>query len=403
MAYYIHRERYIADVVPPKSIIKFPTLVNESLNRAAFRNIPPYKDMDEEEWQATVVADIYYQGCTLSPQEQTDSGCGAYYSSLFEGSFDINLPGVYLISWYVSSATGFAADGCFFQLKYYDYELQRWETPSAGSRLLVSASEFCTVIDVDEDCFPEPDGGKLTVALFNESDESLFMNRTPQVKAGFAIFGFNPVTDEQIAAVEEYIKELMEDCCGMGDNAHVLACIKWQLRKIEAIERDQDEQLDQLEIDWDEFYERFTRHTAGKGDVTSLPTLFGSLAEPLNDNLRLNYLRVGYIYHFWLSGTNVGAKSRTGRVYITPRVYNGRLLIPCLEFFNRPIATVGVFTKVVTSSTVPFGSHGNTRRFPLYIDKDGIYLDFPGATVIEDQAFLSFSIPLVLEEIISEG
>ena len=407
MAYYIHRERYVADVVPPKSIIKFPTLVNESLNRAAFRNIPPYNNMDEEEWQATIVNDIYYHGCTLSPLVTTDVGCDEFYSTLFEGAFDINLPGIYILAWYVSGMTGIAPDGRFFQLKYYNYETQRWETPSAGSRLLVSASEFCTVINLTNDCFPEPNGGKMTVALFNESDEAMFMNRTPQLKAGFALFGFSPVTEEQLAEVEKYIAELMGDCCGMGDKAYALACLKWQLTKLEATERNQDDLLDQLELDWEEFYQRFERHTAGTGVAANVPTIFGSETGTLIQGLRVFYLRVGYIFHIWLSGTlDVTRANPIGRVYITPAIHNNIPLLPFLQFYNRPVANVGTLI-VIRNKTV---ANPTVTRYPVYIDKSGIYFNLTTATTFSpprpapsteiDPDFFSFSMTLVLEEIV---
>ena len=402
MAFYIHRERYVADVVPSKSIIKFPTLVSESLNRSAFREIPPYNAMGEEEWQATVVNDIYYHGCTLSPQVSTDAGCDEFYNTLFEGAFDINLPGVYLLAWYVSGVTGIAADGRFFQVKFYNYETREWEVPSAGSRLLVSASEFCTVINLTKECFPEPDGGKLTVALFNESNEQLFMNRTAQLKAGFALFGFNPVTEEQLEAVWMYIEEIMEDCCGMGDAAHVLACIKWQLTKLEAIERDQDDQLDQLEIDWEEFHQRFKTHTTGfkyGNEVPRAPTIFGLAPGTLIAGLVVSYLRVGYIFHIYLSGTlNVTRTNIIGQIYITPTICNGDLLLPFLQVYDRPVATVGVLTRIVNKGA----ESPVVSRFPLFIDQNGIYINLTTATTFSPTDFFSFSIPLVLEEIVEE-
>jgi len=408
MAFYLHRERYIVDEVPPKSIIKFPTLVSESLNRSAFRNIPPYKDMEDEEWQTTVVSDIYYHGCNLTPQISEDRPCENYESTEFDGAFDINLPGIYLLAWYASQVTAVSNDGRFFQIKFYNDETSEWETPSSGSRLLVSTSEFCVVINVTKEYFPEPNGGKLTLALFNDSDEPLFMNRTPRVKAGFALFGFNPVTDEQLLEINEYIIEITQDCCGMGEDYHILQCIKWQLDKLEAIERDQNEQLDQLKIDWDEFHLRFSRHNKGGGSDT-IPTFFATTPSAINMQgvgLQLSYRRVGYIFHIWISGKINTQTSFTRRAYITPTTtaYNNVTHLPFLEFYNLPVPIVGTLSKVRISGTNPFGSDTLTTRYPVYVDQSGVYLIASGSSTVtlEAGSFLSFSIPIILE-VLAEG
>jgi len=374
MAYYTHRERLITDDVPSYSIVNFPTLISESVNRASLKEIPPYSDMEEEEWENILVKDITYHD-----------------SNSFIGAFDINLPGTYLINWYISQMTGLSYSGIFLRLKIYNYELGVWENLDSGNRLLVSSSQQMAVINVSNNYFfpteinPNPPG-KVTLALFNESTSPLYMNRTSGLKAGIGIFGFNPITDEQLLDIVDKIDTLTENCCGMGSNAILYDCLKIQIEKLEMIDKDQSDLINQLIIDWKEFYKRFLKHniTSGYGDLK--PTYFWSI--PSRIPFGLNYRRVGYIYHFWLSGTTTQAITIPGngvRLYITP-VSD----LSFLENYDRQYPATGTLF-AISGSTV-------NVRIPVYIDNSGIYLQqgATGSTIAAGQ-YVTFSMYIILD------
>jgi len=406
MAYYIHRESFIADPIKPNAIIKFPTLVSKSLNRSAFRNIPPYNYMSETEWLSTVVEDIYYHGCDLPSTAATDIKCIDYTQSAFDGAFDINLPGIYLLSWYVSHFTALSSKGSFFKIKIYNYQKNVWESPNAGKLLLVSSSEFFTVINIKEDYFKSGEG-KVTIALFNDSDTTMFANQTPHVKAGFVIFGFNAITDEQLVLIKDRIDELTEGCCGMEikeenviikDNSYILKCLKIQLDKLVGIEKNQNEQINHLEIEWEEFYKRFSKHAMIEEGLAK--TYFDPL--PINsantDNgigLMIHWRRVGYIFEVWLTGTMPAGSStfptkiRNGTVCITPAEE-----LPFLNYFNQETPTITTLTKVTNKSTI----NPVSLRYPITINKSGIFVNFGTNLVTLNSDFFGFNINLVLEK-----
>lgn len=358
MAYYHHRERYIADEVPIGAIIKFPTPIASSLNLSSYRYVPPYKEMSPEEWSVAIKpnTDILYTGCNLGSEIKTDIGCGF---GEFEGAFHICLPGTYLLSWSVSQISGQAADGQYFQLKYYDYKQGEWLNFSeAGGRLLVSSSFGTAIVNITEERLGPLE--KFTIALFNNSLKPLQMNRSCHMKAAFAIFGFSVASAEVIETIIQKILEMIGDCC--NDTCRMTR-LKERVTNLIISDNYQDWQLVELWEKWLGLYEDFLVHISPKirNAVVDFP------------NLILYYIRTGYVYNFWTEGRMI-PKDCTGGTVLNPAKYMliSSASFEILQHFSEA-PSVGTAYFEYVSGTPPVTT---TFFEPVFLDSTGIYFMF---------------------------
>jgi len=181
MAYYFQRERNLEDVISNGSIVKFntPITVSES-------DIEPSTD------------DFNYND---------------------DGTIDILRPGVYIIFWFVAQMTGLATDGEAFGLKKFNYDEQILEwVPLAGavSHVKISSTFGFGTVDVTDAEIETFE--KVTVALFNVSNNDAKLTSHAHAKSGILITGQDDLTlkkrieelESRVTYLEKSVTELYE-------------------------------------------------------------------------------------------------------------------------------------------------------------------------------------------------
>lgn len=391
MAFYIQRERYIFDSVESQNKMTFPTAESASFTLSAFRDLPPYKNLNNQDWldaQSQLPnSDIVYQGINLP---RTVRNGGIFQND--DGNFDIYLPGTYLIFWFVSQVSGKSEDGVFFQLKKYNENKDSWGSLSkSGESLKVSASSGCTPLVISSADLEL--NGKVTIALFNESPNSVLMNRSPFIKAALGIFGFGAIGGD-VENIQNQIQELLNSCD--LDKRNRIVAIRKKIKALQVSDLNQLETLRIIQAKWQALYDQFIIH--------SVPGWNKSIDDPTSDfyGLTFYFIRNGYEFQFWSGGTLLnGSNGGTIIPAVTfPAVSNGRKYLitsadfPPLTLFNyefeqNPLTAVRR-SPVVTlcykgeAPASPFthsfpmindAVSATLNIWPLFIDETGIYFD----------------------------
>ena len=181
MAYYFQRERDLEDVIGSGSIVEFDVPITVSVTG----DEPPSDDFN--------------------------------YNA--DGSVDFLRPGVYTIFWFVAQMTGLATDGEAFGLKKFDYngEVLDWMSlAGAVSHSKISSSFGFGTVDVTAEELESFE--KVTVALFNVSNNDAKLTSHAHTKSGILITGQDDLTlklrieelESRVATLERSVTELYE-------------------------------------------------------------------------------------------------------------------------------------------------------------------------------------------------
>ena len=127
-----------------------------------------------------------------------------------DGSIDIAQQGQYIAAWFVSAKFGLATNGQLYTLKQYDYDTSVWvDLANAGNHIKDATTIGFSVVNVTSDDIKE--NGKVTIAVFNNADESIDLAAFTQ-RAGIMVYGgsYNCV-DVRLNTIDTYLAELLQN------------------------------------------------------------------------------------------------------------------------------------------------------------------------------------------------
>lgn len=265
MHYY--RERLIDEAIPKDGTVSFDYLIDESTSLGA---LGEYQDFEYDN----------------------------------DGYIDIKTPGYYMVKWTTTSQTGFFQDGSWFELKYYDEEVQEWKPIGNGrdvhelETMIEKKADACsgiTAFEVTVDHFET--WGRFRIGLFNVSGSSIYLSKLTSAKASLVIYGvayFGFVLNELWKLLDDYEQE----CCGLD--------LIDLLNDLQLVENYQNELLDQFEFFQSCFDDQmnwfFVPEAEGGTYSGTYPPVNFTTSNPNNYEMRIT--RVGFIYTFQLRASD---------------------------------------------------------------------------------------------------
>lgn len=405
MAYFHHRERYLTEAVPSNAIVAFETGVSQSRNGTAFQYIPPYETMDQTQWEQAVVpeGDIFYQEPGVMPPVIPTRVA----AEPIAGSFNIFLPGTYVICWFISQISALNTRGLNLILKRYDHSEKKWFNLNEGkeSHAKVSAAHgSTTLLVVKEDLEPY---GKVTFALFNGSSQPLIMNRTPHLKAALGVFGFGRIGD--LEEIQQKVFDLVDGgCCGDEGRPARIQQLRQRIIEITEVEIIQDAQLDSLYERWAELYRQFAAHTHPHGSASVTVSGIYELA------LSVHYIRTGYAFNFYTVG-NITITIADAYQTVPPTPAPTSVTLPASKVYIVTSAQLPAFTLYQQGSFVrppttgccyigPSSGTGTGARFvQVYFDQGGIFFNLTTAITIQNGWIIRFAETIMFTEIDPEN
>lgn len=228
------------------------------------------------------------------------------------GSIDIAQQGKYIAAWFVSAKFGLATNGQLYTFKQYDYDTFAWVDIANASNHIKDTTTigFC-VVNVTSDDIDE--NGKVTIAVFNNADESIDLAAFAQ-RAGIMVYGGSyDCVEVRLNTIDTYMAELLQ-------NIHIVESFVY---------------------------------------MSDIMTIMSETPELLG--LGVSVINMGYKYNFW----GIGALDDDSTLIAGNAYYliNGAQFPPFANFSDDP--TIGIlWIESLDQSLI---------KYPLHYDGTGIY------------------------------
>lgn len=285
MAHYLQRERYLDIEIPNGGIVNFDLLITES------------SSIDDSELEPVTLPDFYH-----------------HIDGEFMGAIDILKRGDYLIMWGLDQQTDRPLTTEFVQLRQWVESpiSPRWESiGGVSTHLKATATVGFAILNKTDD-------NVTTVALFNESGESIHLNNFGDSdgvlcqKARIIFFGLSE-DDGDFSRIMELIE--LEACCYPIDE------LMDRIRKLTLREEDQYHRIEDLQV-------KFLELSNDYQFLSSPPVLVRwpfTISSPDVRGMHLCCKRVGYMYYLWVEG-----ESNNGFT-LNPSIQEGYRVMPAVD------------------------------------------------------------------------
>jgi len=261
-----------------------------------------------------------------------------------DGTIDVFRASTFIVAWNLATATGLSSDGQTFELRKRDYEAEAidgsgneiWVPIASGAahfKIAPSATQTLLLVTMEEIVAY----GKASIALFNNSNHTVILNKHPHPKAGILIFGIGPV-DSDITNLYRYVNDLYEFIS--YSDVHIYTC------------RDAP------------FYLSTRPGTPG-GRVELDHT-------PDDYQYQIGVIWSGFTYNFWLIAPNNPRNDTLNQT----RMYLLRADDFVLDNGEKPLTW---YQGQVTFGTL-WVARGGYNPIPVMFDNTGIYFDYTSTT-----------------------